>query len=261
MIKMPKVSHPSPAVRTAFSRGALIAALLAATALPVSAAEPTPATMQLDGQASVSVKPDMALISTGVVTQDKTARAALSANTKAMSALMDMLSKAGIAERDLQTSNFSVQPIYVYPKPTTSETTPPPPRIVGYEVSNTLSVKVRKLEMLGTILDEMVSAGSNNVHGLSFTIADNTDALAAARKAAIQDALDKARLYADAAGVCLVRITDIAELSSRQPSPIRLEAKAMVADSAPVPIQGGELDLSAQVRVSWEIGPQPCAQP
>lgn len=241
------------------------AALLAATAASFSpgalAAEPAPATMQLDGRASVSIKPDMALINSGVVTQDKTARAALGSNTQAMSALINALSAAGIAERDLQTSNFSVQPIYVYPKAPAPGSTPQAPKIVGYEVSNTLNVKVRNLETLGTILDELVSAGSNRIQGLSFTNADNSAALDEARKAAIKDALNKARLYANSAGVCLLRITNISELGAHMPSPVQFEAKAMMADSAPVPIQGGEVELSAQVRLSWEIGPQPCAQP
>jgi hypothetical protein len=101
--------------------------------------------------------------------EDSTRRA--DANNEAMAKVISTIEAAGVAKKDIQTSNFSVQPKYVYPKQT-SNGEQQPPRIVGYTVSNSVSVIVRDLEKLGTIMDAVVSSGVNQMNGLSFTIAE-----------------------------------------------------------------------------------------
>lgn len=234
-----------------------------ALALPLAAASLWPAapmaaeensgrpTITMSGQGEVSAAPDTAHISTGVVTEAKTAREALTANNTAMEKVIAELKKAGIEARDLQTSNFSVQPQYYHP-PRDRNGAGEPPRIVGYQVSNALQVKVRDLARLGAILDVTVSQGANQLNGIAFSIDDPEAQLAKARKAAMEDAIARARTYAEAAGVALGRVLSISENSG--PRPVPMVARMRVEDAAPaVPIEAGEQSIQAQVQVTWEL--------
>ena len=151
--------------------GTVLAGLLAAPAL---ADAPRIATMSLEATATVKAAPDMASVTTGVTTNALTAREALDANNAAMSRLMEMIKASGVADKDMQTSDFSVQPQYVYSEKTDANGYRLPPKIVGYEVANTLTVNLRELDSLGPVLDQMVSAGSNTIGGISFAVSDNT---------------------------------------------------------------------------------------
>ncbi|MBU1176277.1 MAG: SIMPL domain-containing protein [Alphaproteobacteria bacterium] len=236
-----------------FAAGTCLLALFAAS--PALAEEPRVAIMALDGTATVKAEPDMATVTTGVTTAALTAREALDANNAAMSNLLDLIKSSGVADKDMQTSGFSVQPQYVYSDKTDENGYRLPPRIVGYEVSNTLTVMIRDLGGLGAVLDEMVSAGSNTIGGVSFAVSDNTELRNQARRDAVTAALDKAELYADAAGVCLDRIVSIRENGGYLPEPNMMRAYDMVAEAAPsVPVASGEVGYSMTVSVEWELG-------
>src|SRR5690606_14518580 len=147
-----------------------LALVLAHAAAPVLAQEaPTPPHQRpgvfvLSGEGVVSATPDMAVLQSGVVTEATTAREALDANTAAMTKLVASFKEAGIEDRDIATSGFTVQPRYVYSK--RNDGTQEPPRIAGYEVRNTVTVRVRGLEKLGTVLDSAVTEGSNQIDSL-----------------------------------------------------------------------------------------------
>jgi uncharacterized protein YggE len=176
-----------------------------------------------------------------------TAREALTASSAAMSEIIAYLKQTGIDAKDIQTVNFSVSPVHVY-----DSNNQQPPRITGYDVSNELHVTVRKLADLGRVLDDAVSKGSNQIHGVQFTIAEPRTLEDQARKAAVADALVKAQLYSQAAGVVLGPILSIAE-TSQPPVPVyRAERMAAQADSA-VPIAEGEQVIEMHVNVTWEI--------
>jgi hypothetical protein len=161
------------------------------------------------------------------------------------------LKKAGNEARDLQTSNFSVQPQYYHP-PRDRNGPIEPPRIVGYQVSNTLRVRVRDLARLGAILDVTVSQGANQLNGIAFSIDDPEALLAKARKAAMEDAVARATTYAEAAGVALGRVLSINENSGPRPVPMVARMRAEDAAAA-VPIEAGEQSIQAQVQVTWEL--------
>lgn len=162
-------------------------------------------TISVSAEGSVVTKPDMARISSGVVSEARTAREALTANSAAVQKLIAALKQAGIAAADLQTSSINVQPRYTHHKDGQA------PRIDGYTVSNDLSVVVRDLGKLGDILDQLVTLGANQIGGLSFDVA-NADALRdEARKAAVANARKRAALYAEAAGVTLGDVLEITE--------------------------------------------------
>ena len=227
-------------------------------AAPTLAAEPRVATMSLEGTATVKAEPDMASVTTGVTTSALTAREALDANNTAMANLLALIKNAGVADKDMQTSNFSVQPQYVYSDKTDSNGYRLPPKIVGYEVSNNLTVNLRDLDNLGLVLDQMVSAGSNTIGGIGFAVSDNTELRNQARRDAMQAALEKAALYAETAGVCLDRIVSIRENGGYFPEPNMMRDMVMVEKAASVPVAGGEVGYSMTVSVEWELSDGLC---
>jgi uncharacterized protein YggE len=240
--------------------GPLLAAGLllpfAASAQPMSDGHPhhpTAATMSLTGEGTIRVKPDMATLQLGVVAEAKTAREALSENTSRMAEIVAALRADGIESRDLQTSDFSIEPRYSQP-PRGHEAEPFVPEIIGYAVRNALTVRIRDLGQTGALLDKAVTLGANTISGPSFEVADPSALQDSARKAAMRDALRKAELYAEAAGVSLTRILRIDEASGYAPQPMAMarEMKAQAYDAA-VPIESGELSMGAQVSISWEI--------
>lgn len=231
---------------------ALLAAAPAAPALAQEADEP--GLITINGTGEVVAAPDMAIVSSGVVTDGNTAREALTANTEAMAALIEVLRGAGIEARDIQTSGFSVQPNYVYSNERDESGYQRPPKIVGYRVSNNVSVRVRDLEILGTVLDRAVTVGANTISGISFAVAETGELMDDARKAAVADAIARAELLTGAAGVGLGKIRMISEQGGARPQPVLMERLAMAADAAaPVPVEAGELTFSVTVSIQWEI--------
>lgn len=207
----------------------------------------------VSGEGSVDIAPDMAVLSLTVARQAETARAALDANSSAMKEVQDAMTAAGIEPRDLQTSNFSIQPNYFYP-PQQPSGKREPPRIVGYTVRNSLVVRVRDISMVGVILDRSVSLGVNEGGNISFTNEDPSEAITRARVKAMQHAIDKAKTLAAAAGVKTGQILEISEQSfSPRPMPLaRAEmAMGMAADSVPVAV--GENSYRVTVNVSFAI--------
>lgn len=227
---------------------------LTAPAMAQSNAD-TKGTIDIQASGEVITKPDMAQVTSGVVTDGVTAREALNANTAAMGQLIEIFQAAGIEDRDIQTSNFSVSPQYVHSRMKDANGYELPPKIVGYRVSNNVGVRVRDLAILGTVLDKAVTVGANTISGISFSVDDSSDLLNTAREQAMANAIAKAKLYTKAAGVKLGRILSISEQGGSRPEPY---AKAMrmemaMSDAAPVPVQGGELSYAINVSVRWEL--------
>lgn len=227
----------------------IVPLVLLSTALPAYAG-----TITIEGRGEVRAAPDMATINSGVTTQGATAREALDANTTAMNELLATLKEAGIEARDIQTSGFSVNPNYVYSDARDENGYTMPPKIEGYQVSNTVTVTVRDLADLGSILDQSVTVGANTVNGVSFSVADPSDLLNDARKAAFADAREKAELYAEAAGETL---GDLESISERQdfgaPQPYPMYARAEMSAAADVPVEAGEMAFAITVAVAWDL--------
>ncbi len=238
----------------AVGSGMVIAAAVAAAVLigprqGISAPpENLPRIVTVAGLGEVKVKPDMASISTGVTTDGPTARAALARNSTAMEAVLKALKDAGVAEDDIQTSNFSVQPVYGAMQPGQTSA----PRIVSYQVSNQVSARIRELKKLGATLDALVQAGSNQVSGISFDLNDPAAATNEARKKAIADARAKAELYAGAADASVGAVMQISEVSVTPMMPVSYRMAEMSA-AASVPIAAGQSTLSASVTVTFEL--------
>jgi hypothetical protein len=209
--------------------------------------------IEVSASGTADAAPDTALLTLTVLRVEKTARLALDANNEAMATVLAEMASAGIAARDLQTSGFSLQPRYHYPKPG-SDGQRPPPVLTGYAASNQLTVRVRDLARTGSILDKAVSLGVNKVGSIRFVIDKPAALLTTAREAAVKNAVVKARTLASAAGASLGDILRITERNSPpRPMPIMRAARAM-AESA-VPIAAGEISYTVTVNMRWALKP------
>ena len=239
-----------------FAAPALLPAAPFASSLGAAAlAEEKPVPqISIAGEASVDVAPDLAILDLGVLREGETAREALTANSEAMAEVIAAMKEAGIEARDLQTSNFAIHPKYVHHRPKNGEEQKPP-RIVGYQVTNNLTVRIRDLAKTGEILDKAVTLGVNTGGSIRFGNDDPKAEIAKARAAAMKDAIAKAETLLEAAGASLGPILSISEnYSTPRPVPMargKMMANAVMAEA--VPVESGENTYSVTVSVTWEI--------
>ncbi len=210
------------------------------------------ATITITGRGSLNIEPDIAVVSAGAVTEARTARIALDANSKIMSDAFAALRAMGVEERDMQTSRLTVEPRYTYFDSSNGERRPP--RIDGYSVSNQLRVRVRDLTIIGEVLDALITADVNQMGGLSFAVDEPEAMFMQAREAAVEDALAQAQLLTRAAGVSLGRVISINQNQAQQRRPQPQMARMMAMDSVEaVPVATGEQELAATVTIIWAI--------
>lgn len=192
-------------------------------------------------------RPDMAIVNLGVTTEGRTAAAALAENAQRMQALIQALRRAGVAERDIQTSNVSVYPQQVYGEGQA-------PRITGYQANNSVTAKVRNIDSTGRVIDAAVAAGGNTVNGVSFTYQDPDAQLDAARRDAIAEARRRAELYANALGMRVHRIVAVTEGGGYAPIvPVAMERMAAQDGAASTPVAPGQIETRASVGVTFEL--------
>lgn len=214
----------------------------------VPAVQPLP-TITVEGEDTVHRAPDMAVIRLGVTAGAKTAGDAVAQLAPRLDAVLKRLRAEGVQDRDMQSSGLSLSPRYDQPARGTGEA----PKIVGFEASSTVTVRVRKLDALGGVLDAVVRDGADRFSGLSFGLADPGPAQDAARRAAVADAMHRAALYAAAAGVKLGDLRSLSDAGgSGGPLPMQ-RAAPMAFKAEAVPVAQGEIDVTAQVRMVFSI--------
>jgi len=236
-------------------RAAAFSLALALSAVPAALAQapaPTPesmfqaTTLNLSAHGETRVAPDMATISLGVMTQATTAQAAMQANATRMTQVTAALRKAGIAEKDIQTSGLNLNPQYRYEDNK-------PPILVGYQASNQVTIAVHDLARLGAAVDATVAAGVNQINGISFGLDDPTAAENAAREAAVRNLQAKAELYARATGHRIQRLVTLSEGGSYSPSPpMPVMAMARMKDES-TPVSPGELRVRIDVTGLYQL--------
>ncbi len=226
-----------PNLRTlAFALSAVVLA-----SLPAEAMEHL---VTVTGQGMITVAPDTALIRIGVTSQAKTAREASAINAKQMTKVLTTVEQSGIDKKDIETSRLSLQPQYDSKDGTT--------RLLGFQVTNQITVRIHDIGNLPTILDRAISAGANEMSGIEFEVSQQSKLLDQARGDAVADAQRKATLYAKAAGAKLGKVVAITEQgASPPPRPLQ----AMRASAAGIPVAPGEQRLHATVTVTWELAP------
>lgn len=233
---------------------ALAAALVLAVPAPHAQAQaapviPTDGTLlTVSAEGEVRRVPDIATVSTGVVTQAPDANAAMRANAEQMAKVVAALKAAGIAERDIQTSGINLFPQYHY-------TENQPPKITGYQASNTVNVRIRDIARTGRILDTLVAVGANQINGPTFEVDKKDAALDQARQDAIAKARARAELYAKTLDMRVRRIVSISEgggmYGPPRPLPMVAMAESKAADTAVAP---GETRMTVQLDVVFELG-------
>lgn len=229
------------------------AGLSALTLLPTCAlAEPRARQINLIAEAHVNAAPDMATVSTGVTSEGKTAQEAMQRQAAAMSGIIEQLKKAGVAEKHIQTSSFSLSPIYYNRNSMPKDVQGNRIRIKSYEARNTVTVVMKDLNKVGKTLDALVSAGATNINNILFQNSNEAELLDQARIKAAKQVKQRAQLYAQALGLKLGPLTNLSE--HRQHQPVRGRGYAM--DEIVVTatrIQPGEIALGVTVNATFSI--------
>lgn len=237
-------------------KNVIMAALILGATQIATAAEAQPTTVsqvvtgtKLDVSATGKVTrvPDIAIISAGVVTRSSTAVAAIQQNADRMERVRAALKRAGIEDRDIQTSSINLNPEYRYEQNK-------PPQLVGYTASNQLNVRFRDIRNSGKILDALVAEGANQINGPTLTIDKPEAALDEARGKAIAVGRARADLYARALGMRVVRLLSVSETGGYQvPPPMPVMMRAEMAGQADTKIDPGEQELQVTLGMAFEL--------
>jgi len=225
------------------------AAIAAPAAAQQAAITQTIAGTRLDVSATGEVTrvPDVAIISAGVVTRAPTATGALQDAADRMARVQAALTRAGIAARDIQTSNLSLNPDYRYDNNQ-------PPKLIGYQASNTVTVRFRDIASSGKIIDALVAEGANQINGPTLTIDKPEAVLDEARARAVAIGRARADLYARSMGLRVVRIVAVSESGGSYPvpppMPVMMEARAQAASNK---IDPGEQKLQVNLAITFEL--------
>lgn len=223
---------------------ALATGLYAADAVLAAEGDPShERTVSVSATGSVTAEPDLAMISTGVVSEAETAREALSRNTATMAKVIEGLKAHGISAQDIRTTALNVEPRYRAAKDQA-------PAIVGYQVVNQVRITARDLKRLGEVLDQIVTLGVNQIGGIAFEVSKAEELRDEARKTAMANALRRARLFAASAGADVGAVLTISE-DAPAPGPRPLARTSLAAGD--VPIEPGTQRLEVKVHVTWAL--------
>lgn len=254
------ITLPLPSSRAAYlAAGLALGMITAIVAGPLLAARPILATegttttpehtISVTGTGKVVISPDIADLRLGVSSTARTVREARNDAASKMTAVIAALKHLGIDDKDIQTTTLSLQPTYDY------STNANPPRLTGYMLSNAVAVTVRDLAKIGDAIDNSLAGGATTLDGVSFRVADETNAEKQARQAAMAEAQAKAKTLADAAGVSISGVASISESVAPIPYPMYYAASAGAATKdASTPVQAGTNEISVTLTVVYLIG-------
>ena len=248
------IAIPEP-VRAISGAGASAGAFPASALLQVGGSQ---SGIWVTGQGTLSLEPDLALVNIGVETQAATVAQARNEAANAMAAIVAAVKARGLVDRDIQTRSFNIFPQYEFPEVFEDGRRVRRQVLVGYTVSNSASIKVRDLDSVGPIIDDVANAGGDatRINGVSFTVEDPKSFMTELRELAVQDALDKAQHLATLTGVGVGRLVLITESGGGIPRVqdfASAERGFALAAAAPTSISGGELELRLNVQAVFEI--------
>ncbi len=251
------ISLPIPGARVRWlALGLAVGLLAAAIAAPLFGPRTSLAndpagsgehTISVGGTGRVLIDPDIADLRLGVVVEKPSVKEAREANAAAMRGVIDSLRKLGVAERDIQTSTLSLQPVYDY------RSDGQQPRLIGYNLTNAVAVTIRDLDRVGEAIDAALEAGATTLDGVTFRVEDQARAEKQARQAAIAEAKAKAQTLADAAGVSITGVASISETVSPVPYPVYYGRDELAAGET-TPVEPGTNEVSVSVSVVYVIG-------
>ena len=220
---------------------------------PYTGGAVSPTGIQVNGAGRVELRADVAIVALGVEGFAETVAEARAIAADALTAMLDALRAQGVADEDIQTRHFSIQPEYDWVESLRGRGSE---RVLaGYRVDNIVSVKVRDMERAGAVIDAVAAAGGDatRIEGVSFDVEDRAAAEAEARALALRDAIAKADQFATEAGVTRGRLLHVAETSYATPLVARLQSFSDVSLDAPTPIIAGSLEVAATVQAVFAI--------
>ena len=208
--------------------------------------QPPERTITVSGTGKVTLTPDIAYISIGVNTQNPSAKDAVAENNTQSQAVITTIKGFGVADKDIQTTNFSIYPQQQF------DANGKQTGII-YVVNNVVYVTIRDLSKLGDLLDSTVSSGANNINSIQFDVADKTGALSQARQAAVADARKQADELTKATNVGLGVVQSISYYDSTAPITVQYAKADMAAPAASVPVQAGSMQISTTVTIVYGL--------
>jgi uncharacterized protein len=207
--------------------------------------QPYQRTITVTGTGMVTLTPDIAYIYIGVQTEDASATVAMDQNNTQAQAVIEVIKSFGVEDKDIQTTDFSIYPNPVYDENYNQVGT-------TYVVNNNVYVTMRDLEQLGDLLDGAIRSGATTVNGISFDVADKTEAISQARLAAVEDARRQADELTSATDV---KIGEVQSISYYDSTPyISLNyARADYAGASSVPVQSGSMQVTTTVTIVYGL--------
>jgi hypothetical protein len=210
-------------------------------------------TLTVSDTGMVPHAPDTAVVTFGLETAGKSLTEAQRRNGSSMSKVMERLKDLQIDKERIQTSSFSVSPQYRPPSHRPTDAPPASPEIIGYVVSNMVTVEIRALDKVGTVIEEVLKAGANNFQGLHWGLRDEQTVRLSALKQAVGKAREKAAVLSEALHVKLVRVLSVTEGGHVVRPAMAMARMAMESSAGDVPISSGELKVEATVTLVYEI--------
>lgn len=213
-------------------------------------------TITVSGTSEAFAKPDLAMVNFAVVTEAKTVSDALAENTKKMNAIIDFIKSQGVEEKDLKTTNFSIYPLYEYTSKSETLIYPPSPErrfLIGYEIQQSLEVKIRDMSKISSLIEGATKAGANQVGNLQFTINNEDNLKKEARQKAIEKAKIQAQEMASQLGVRLGKITNFMETGGGMPIYFMAEKSLGIGGGEAPQIETGENKIEITVNITYEI--------
>ena len=241
---------PAPSVATAGVDSTSPATDTPGPAAPAGQPAAYPTGIWVAGEGTIDLEPDLALLNVGVEVQAKTVSEARSEAAAAMDAVIAAVKRRGLTDADVQTASFNIWPRYDYVEGVQT--------LAGYRVSNSATIKMRDLDSVGDIIDDVAEAGGDatRIDGINFTVEDPTPFLADLREAAVKNATDKAQHYADLIGASLGNLFYLTETGGASPPTPVARAEFAFADTsglAKTSVSGGELTLRMTVQAAFAI--------
>ncbi len=238
----------------------LIVLLLILVGIPVAAqahdeGKPNMPTLTVSETGMVPQVPDTAVVTFGLETAGKSLAEAQRRNSSIMNKVIDRLRELQIDKERIQTSSFTVSPHYRPPSNRPTDAPPTTPEIIGYVVSNMVTVEIRALDKVGVVIEEVLKAGANTFHGLHWGLRDEQAVRLSALKQAAEKAREKAAVLSEALHVKLVRVLSVNEGGHVVRPAVAMARMAMESSTGDVPISSGELKVEATVTLVYEIAP------
>lgn len=208
-------------------------------------------TITVSGEGKISIKPDIASVSFAVVSQGENPKTISEENTQKINKALEYIRSQGVEEKDIKTSDYNLYPRYRWSELRGESL------IVGYELRQTINIKLRDLERVGEIIGGLAGVGINEIHSLSFSVEDPEVQRNEARVAAFEQARVKAEAMAKASGVSIARVVNFSETSQGYPGPYYDRSLALGkggdGESFSPDIQPGEQEIAVQISVTYEI--------